>query len=392
MDMVAPQVMMVGKTKATLKEIDALVAPAKLRAGIPASALPTQCKGPFDGKINSIYRLTYDATTGPVTFIFRARISEAFRYEAIVKEKILFPILDGTVDLRGGGKLKGEIGRILGAKTGSHVFSRDKPPAIPVQSLYHYDETCKQIPYLFSVMDFLPGISMYEYMDARGVKNKKMKEIPAPVAKVIKNAFTDIGEAMARIHAIEFPAFYNVITDIGDASKEVNWKRLFTSRLAKLMEEAAQWPAIKPFLPGFQQYFKESVELIPEHDTPVLFHNDFQPQNFIIDEQAGKVTGYIDFDNWQVGVKEQEFVKMQYWGLRELDPAFEKAFLAGYTRHHKVDKDFLARVNVYKANWLLLVTVFEMTKIAKNEQNAAVDKRFPAIETYIGEIKRIIEG
>jgi len=41
-----------------------------------------------------------------VTFIFRARISEAFRYESIVKEKILFPILDGTVDLHGGDKLK----------------------------------------------------------------------------------------------------------------------------------------------------------------------------------------------------------------------------------------------------------------------------------------------
>ncbi len=51
----------------------------------------------------------------------------------------------------------------------------------------------------------------------------------------------------------------------------------------------------------------------------------FLVKNFIIDERAGKVTGYIDFDNWQVGVKEQEFVKMQYWGLRELDPAFNKA-------------------------------------------------------------------
>ncbi len=390
--MVAPQAMTIGKTKATLEEIDALVAPAKTRAGIPASARPTQCKGPFDGKINSIYRLTYDSTSGPVTFIFRARISEAFRYESIVKEKILFPILDGTVDLHGGDKLKGEIGRIIGARTGSHVFSCGKPPAIPVQSLYHYDETCERIPYLFSVMDFLTGISMYEYMETRRVKNKRVKDIPAPVAKVLKDAFANVGEAMARIHAIEFPAFYDAITDIGDATREVNWKQLFTARLAKLMDEAARWPTIKMFLPDFRRYFKESMELIPEHDTPILFHNDFQPQNFIIDEQSGKVMGYIDFDNWQVGVKEQEFVKLQYWGLRELDPAFEKAFLDVYKKHHRVDKDFLARVDIYKANWLLLVTVFEMTKIAKNEQNAAVDKRFPAIETYIGEIKRIIEG
>jgi len=126
-----------------------------------------------------------------------------------------------------------------------------------------------------------------------------------------------------------------------------------------------------------------------ENNTPVLFHNDFQPQNFIIDEQSGKVAGYIDFDNWQVGVKEQEFVKMQYWGLRELDPAFEKAFLDGYKKHHWIDKDFLARVNVYKAQWFLLVYNFEMDKITKNERNITVDNRFPAAEKYIEEIKKI---
>jgi len=60
------------------------------------------------------------------------------------------------------------------------VFSSDKPPAVPVQSLYHYDETCERIPYLFSVMEFLPGISMYEYMEARSVKNKRVKESPCP--------------------------------------------------------------------------------------------------------------------------------------------------------------------------------------------------------------------
>nr|MDO8083749.1 aminoglycoside phosphotransferase family protein [Candidatus Sigynarchaeum springense] len=388
--MVEPQALMIGKTRTSLEGIDALVAPAKARAGILASARPTQCKGPFDGKINSIYRITYDTGTGQATLVLRARISEAFRYEAIVKEKVLFPIIDGTVDLHSGDKLRGEIEKILDAKTGSHVFSRDKPPAIPVQSLFHYDETCKQIPYLFSVLDYLPGISMYEYMEARGVKNKPLEDIPAQVAKVLGKAFSDVGDAMARLHAIEFPAFYSAITDIGDRSKVVNWKQLFAARTRKLMDEAARWPAIKPLLPDFQRYFDANIDLIPEHDTPVLFHNDFQPQNFIMDEQSGKVTGYIDFDNWQVGVKEQEFVKMQYWGLRELDPAFEKAFMVGYAKHHRVDKDFLARVDVYKASWFLLVHNFEMSKIAMNEQNITVDKRFPAAEKYIEEIKRIV--
>lgn len=382
--------MVVGKSTISPKGIDALLAPAKKSAGVSPDAPPAQCKGPFDGKINSIFRVTYDATPDPVTFILRARVSEAFRYEGIVKEKILFPILDGTVDLRPGGGLRGSIEAILDARTGSHVFSQGKPPAIPVQNLYHYDESCVRLPYLFSVMDFLPGTSLYEYMEAKGVKNKRLGDIPAPIARVLEAAFMDAGDAMARLHAIEFPAFYGAITDIGDPSKEVDWKRLFAARTKKLVDEAARWPAIRPLLPGFQRYFDASLDLIPEHDTPVLFHNDFQPQNFIMDERTGKVTGYIDFDNWQVGVKEQEFVKMQYWGLRELDPAFERAFLAGYARHQRVDKDFLARVDVYKAAWFLLVHNFEMDKVARNERNVTVDERFPAAEKYIEEIERIL--
>ncbi|NMC06980.1 MAG: aminoglycoside phosphotransferase family protein [Candidatus Lokiarchaeota archaeon] len=391
--MAASQAFTVGKASLALKDLDALVAPAKKEAGIPASALPMHVKGPFDGKINSIYRLTYDAGAGcPVTFIFRARISEAFRYEAIVKEKILFPILDGTINLHAGTGLRSQVEQLLAARTGSHVFSANKPPAVPVQSLYHYDETCKRIPHLYSVMGFLPGISLYEYIDARGVKHKKLADIPAPVARVLQAAFTDVGEAMAKIHAIEFPAFYNSITDIGDDAKAVNWKQLFAARTEQLMDEATRWPAIKPYLVDFRRYFKDSMALIPEHDVPVLFHNDFQPQNFIVDEMSGKVAGFIDFDNWQVGVREQEFVKMQYWGLRDLDPAFEQAFLAGYRKHHAIGKDFLARVDVYKSSWFLLVYNFEMSKIAKNEANITVDKRFPAAEKYIEEIKRIVNG
>ncbi|MEX2680227.1 MAG: phosphotransferase family protein [Candidatus Sigynarchaeota archaeon] len=388
--MAEPQAFIIGKTRTSLAGIDKLVAPAKARAGIPESARPTLCMGPFDGKINSIYRLVYDTSEGHATLILRTRISEAFRYESIVKEKILFPILDGTIDLHSGNKLRVAIEKLLEAKMGHHVFSNDKPPAIPVQNLFHYDETCKQVPYIFSVMDFLPGISLYEYMETHGVKNKRIKDIPAQTTKVLQQAFADAGDAMARLHQFEFPAFYNTITDIGDPGKAVDWKRLFISRTRKLMDEAARWPAIKPFLPDLQQYFDESSEMIPEHDTPVLFHNDFQPQNFIMDELSGKVTGYIDFDNWAVGVKEQEFVKMQYWGLRELDPAFEKAFLSGYQNHHRVDKDFLARVDIYKASWFLLVYNFEMSKIAMNEQNITVDKRFPAAEKYIEEIMRIV--
>jgi len=92
--------------------------------------------GPFDGKINSTYVITNESQR---KFIFRTRISKAFRYEPIVKEKILYPLLTGEIkptDQDLGVKIKS----VAEKREGSCVFSDENPPIIPVQQLYYYYE------------------------------------------------------------------------------------------------------------------------------------------------------------------------------------------------------------------------------------------------------------
>nr|MDO8113326.1 aminoglycoside phosphotransferase family protein [Candidatus Sigynarchaeota archaeon] len=384
------QALSIGKKQVSIEELDALASEAKKQAMIPAASKPRQWKGPFDGKINSIYRLTYDASEGEQTLIFRARISEAFRYEAIVKEKLLFPILDGTVDLHDASTLKQKISAIIKAKTGNHVFSKEKPPVIPVQNLYAFNESKENLPYIYSVLDFLKGISLYDFLEANKVKNKKAKDLPAGIVKKLDAMFMESGQALGKLHQIEFPGFYNTIVDIGDDSKKVNFKSLFHSKVKDRLKEASKYHAAKDILPALRKYFDDNMDLISSDETPVLYHNDYQPQNFIIDPDKGTITGFIDFDNWQVSVREDDLVKMQYWGLRDLDPRFEKSFLSGYRKVQKLPADFQAKVDLLKTSWFVLVFDFEMDKIMKNERNITVDQRFPAAEKYLDEIKKIL--
>ncbi|MBD3351901.1 MAG: hypothetical protein GF364_10485, partial [Candidatus Lokiarchaeota archaeon] len=105
--------------------------------------------GPFDGKINSIYHIK---TKTKEDLIFRARVSQAFRYEDIIKDKILFPFLDGKLS-PDTPNLSGKIENISNNEIGSYVFKEQPFRPIHLQNLLYFDETKEKIPYKFAVYD-----------------------------------------------------------------------------------------------------------------------------------------------------------------------------------------------------------------------------------------------
>ncbi|MFX0103584.1 MAG: phosphotransferase family protein [Candidatus Hodarchaeota archaeon] len=382
----------IGNVELNPDEFSALLEPGKEAARISNNGRMREIKGPFDGKINSIYMIDFQDGNQEKPLIFRARISKAFRYEKTIKEKLLYPILDGSLKLQENDELRTEVKRIIEQKKGSYLFSKEKPPVINVQEIYHFDETCKQIPYFFTIMEYIPGISLYNFIEVHGVKNKKANEISSETRKKLENMLFVAGESLGKLHELKFPGFYNSILDIGKKDAEVEWKELFFSKVNLQLEEAARHHQMKDLIQDLQDYFKKNVSLIDKDVEPVLFHNDYQPQNIIVDDARGYINGFIDHDNWQIGAKEQDFVKIQYWGMKGLDPRLFNCFLEGYKSIQKIDKDFQKRVNLYKMAWFILVFNFEMDKIMKNEGNVTVDKRFPSAEKYITDIKQILHG
>lgn len=362
-------------------------------------------KGPFDGKINSIYRI--DRATGD-SVIFRTRISRAFRYEPIVKEKILYPFLNGT--LRSDTPdLELRMREILTRLEGSYQFTADHPPIVPVQDLLYYYEpalnspipldtpcTPQQIyppapfPFLLTIKNYLPGRSLYEIL----------QEIPqqAKNGAAIRTAMETLGQTLARLHSIRFDAFYDKITEIGIPSKRLAWRELFEGQWRANLRDAAQYRAFQPFISGIEKFYRTHKDLVGEETEPVLFHNDYQSQNVLFEvdpdrswdaEHKLTLTGVIDFDNWRIGPRAQDFVKIEYWTIQD-NSAWLDAFYRGYHAIHPITKDLKAQIQIYKLLWFMLVYAFEMDKVKKQEVNATVDARFPAAEKYLPEIQKII--
>lgn len=339
--------------------------------------------GPFEGKINTIYQ--FKTENGP-DFIFRARTSLAFRYENIIKEKILFPFLDGAIQSNSS-HLYEKIREITNKQVGSYILNDSNLP-IKIQNLFYYDETRTKLPYMFAIFEFINGESLYYPLEKDRNSNPNMIKSEKYI-----DIFHQIGEVLGKLHNIKFDGFYSDIRDIGNYRVKKQWIELFNEQFKKEFNEAQKHKNIQPYLPSIEKYLKKNLSAIEYEDNPVLFHNDFQAQNIIIESSEDKfnLKGLIDFDNWRIGPPAQDLVKMQYWTIKDVSE-LNDAFFNGYLKIQKIysREQLQQQIDIYKMLWFILVFNFEMDKILKNEKNISVDARFPAAEKYLAEIESIL--
>jgi len=342
----------------------------------------TKIKGPYGGKINTIYRLKFEEND----VVFRTRTSKAFRYEDIIKEKVLFPFLDGTLSYDTP-DLREKIKEILVTKTGSYFFSNQKPPIISVGELVYYDETKETFPEIYALQKFISGKPL------NFILKKYQSEGKILNSNSLIKLFNLLGETLGKLHKIKFDRFYNTITEIG-IEKQRDFQIKFNKELDYELQEAKKNKLDD--IKGIKTYFKDNSSLIEEENEPVLFHNDFQAQNIIVREEPTlQFRGLIDFDNWQIGVRPQDFVKIEYWTLKPLnEPALNESFYNGYKNLYErpIDSDFKKRIEIYSLLWFIKVYNFEIEKIKRGEKNILEDQRFPTATTYVEEIMRILNS
>ncbi len=333
-------------------------------------------KGPFEGKINTIFQIE---TQNYGNILIRCRTSKAFRYEPFIKEKVLYPLLDGSLDPFAD-NCHDMVKRLVENKRGSYEFAH--PPIVPIQELLFWDETLQALPFPYAIKRMIPGQSLFEIM--RVTPEKQLNS--APFLKIFQHA----GQMLGKLHKIQFPAFYETVDQIG-SPVSMDWPTLYWRQCTKELDEVKNYKEIHPILPKIEKILADGKSLMSK-EVPVLFHNDFQAQNLIIQGSSKKefhLAGVIDFDNWRIGPATQDFVKMQYWTTR--DKGFlQDAFIQGYSKESSLPNNFLSLLSVYKLLWFILVFCFEMDKIKKYEQNLAVDSRFPAAQEYLSAIQTLV--
>ncbi len=315
--------------------------------------------GPLEGQTNTIYRVNFENSQ----LIFRFRTSKTFQYENVAKEKVLFPLLDGSL-YPFSSKLEEKIKEILNSPTGNYFFDKQNPPVIPVGNLIYYDESKNLIPYLFTVQEYIHGKQLHKILEQNIIEDFNLE---LSTSKFI-NLFENIGEILGKLHQIKFSSFYENINEIGKEN-EKTWSEIFHKRLNIEIQEAKKNKLSN--IEEMTDFFKENEALIEEENEAVLLHNDFHSKNIIVKDDlsaAIKINGIIDFDNWGIGVKAEDFVKFKHWDLEFLNqPELNRAFYQGYTKYHKVDKDFEKKIEIYSLFWLLKLNNFE-TKLKRQSQ------------------------
>ncbi len=394
----------IGKYSLTQEEFFAVV------EQFPGLENVSECEsivGPFDGKINSMY--LFNNLNGK-DLLFRTRVSRAFRYESVAKEKILYPYLDGTFSKQTP-RLGKKIKRLANKKRGKYRFTKENPPLVPVQNLLHFYEPTtqakenhnksgnfnpldilppKKFPYIVTLKNYVPGRSFFDVL----------KQTPQEIrySESIINLFRMSGQLLASLHNnIQFDSFYDKITEIG-SNKKNSWIELFKTQWKRNVEDAAQYKPIQPLLDDLDKFYENNLSLISDEDEAVFFHNDFQIQNILVKEKENlpynspdkfKINALIDFDNWRIGPRAQDFVKMEYWSIQG-DQKYLNAFYDGYSSKHPISDEMVKKIKIYKVLWFVLVFAFEMDKVSKNELKKDVDQRFPSAEKYIKEIAKIV--
>ncbi|MBD3341371.1 MAG: phosphotransferase [Candidatus Lokiarchaeota archaeon] len=314
--------------------------------------------GPFDGKHNTIYRVNFENSN----LIFRFKTSKTDNSEILIKEKLLFPFLDGSLYLFST-KFKEKVNKIKESKEGSYIFSKKNPPIIPVANLVYYDESKTIIPYAYSVQNYLEGNPLNSIFEDF---NEEPRKKSSPKFVIL---FENLGESLGRLHEIKFDGFYEDITDIGSESK-TEWNEIFKSRIDQELKLAKKNEV--EMISEIENFFTNN-ESILENKEPVLIHKDYQAKNLIIQEKPSsyKVSGIIDFDEWQVGVRALDFVKMRYWLKYHLNQTnLIDALYNGYQKVYqkKIDHNFTKNIKFYTVYWCLK-KLNEASKIQdKNEE------------------------
>ncbi|MFX0187479.1 MAG: dihydrodipicolinate synthase family protein [Candidatus Hodarchaeota archaeon] len=333
--------------------------------------------GPFVSKINTIYRVKFEDSQ----YIFRFRTSKSFKYENILKEKLLYHFLAGNSP-----SFYKKIEEIIKTQIGIHFFDKQKPPIVPVANLIYYDETKKRVPYLFTIMDYIHGKPLYRLIE------QYLKENRSITTKKFINLFNDIGEMLAKLHEIKFESFYEKITDIGTKKKK-NWPEIFSAELEAEIQEAKKYNM--EFTEAITDYLSENAMLIEEENEPILLHNDYQGNNVIVKDESKtiRINGLIDFDDWRIGVRALDFVKMDYWMLNYLKkPQLNDSFKQGYMNYnnYKIDNEFNKKVEIYSLFWFLKMYNMKFEKIKKIEKEKESELELISAETYLNEIKKIL--
>jgi len=196
---------------------------------------------------------------------------------------------------------------------------------VPVAEILAFDDSRGLIDRDYIVMERLPGRPLTE----------------APMANVDR-VLNQMGEYLAQVHALQEDR-YGYLGAHRPMEPQGGWTDAFLIMWGKLIDDvvsAGYYSAEESRL--MKQLLDGRLSLFDRRVPASLLHMDVWHQNILVDE-AGTVTGVVDWDRALWGDPEIEFAVLDYCGISE------PAFWEGYGRQ----RDWSAEAQVRNVFYLL---------------------------------------
>jgi len=187
--------------------------------------------------------------------------------------------------------------------------------SIPVAEVIGYDFSRTRLDRDYLLMTALPGTPL---SDASGLNSTQFQR-----------ALGQVGEYLRQLHALTVAEclaaeVHGYVGLHQPMEPQTTWAAAFQVMWNKLLDDVVACGSYTPDEAGVMRDLLDLyLEDFERPVTPRLLHMDVWSQNILIDE-AGNVTGLVDFDRALWGDVEIEFAVLDYCGISE--PAFWEAY------------------------------------------------------------------
>ena len=186
----------------------------------------------------------------------------------------------------------------------------------------------------------------------------------------LSNAYHQIGNAVAQLHMIEFPAFGELAIDgLVEAGRPY---------LTALKERANSFIKNERLRDTFFTVLNHYTDLFDDVSTANLCHEDLHRYNILFENRQGQwyLTTILDFDKAWAGHRETDLARLDLWtGMTN------EAFWQAYNTVRPVDPLYKQRRPIYQLFWCLEVA-WSSAKHLDDTRQVCQELGFPVIESF----------
>ncbi|WP_028546126.1 phosphotransferase family protein [Paenibacillus taiwanensis] len=237
---------------------------------------------------------------------------------------------------------------MMGAET--HIYNLLATKGVPVPKVIICDESCKVIPRVYMVMEYIPSVPMND------------PTVPEHVKVALRRS---LGQYTSRIHELTGEKFGWPTSRQGVRGSE-SWSQVILQFVDELAAKSVVHGVFEQQeMDVLLDLFQSNERIFDEITTPVLVHNDLWGPNVLVAERNNvwEIAAIIDADRSMYADPEYEFV---LWDNNA-------DFMEGYGK--PLDMSIAAQTRRESYKLLLAVMNAYVFKIEYNNSLAYIDAR-----------------